>query len=155
MPDTPEKRTIELTEVPAEPNRYWTRVVINDADRQEIPGGKGWNYISPDVCGALTINAGMFELPAGASTGNKELHSHSQEEFSYILSGRGWIAVEDEVHHFGPGDFVFVPSFARHGWGNDGPEPVKVLFWRPIKPEPANRAQPFDLRRFTVKLNGG
>lgn len=150
-----ESRDIQLEEKPTSPNRYWKRIVISEEDSRELTGGKGQSYIDGETCGALTINAGTFELPPGADTGDKELHSHSQEEFSYILSGQGWIAVEDEVHHFEEGDFVFVPSFARHGWGNDGDEPVKVLFWRPIKPEPPREeGNPFDLRRFKVVSSG-
>jgi len=147
-----EKRTnFRLDEVaPGEVNRYWTRVVISDADRAELPGGKGWNYVAAETCGALTINAGTFEMPPGVGSGMSDLHSHSAEEFSYILGGQGWIAVEDEIHHFQAGDFVFVPAFARHGWFNDGREPLTVLFWRPVKPEPPKSDRHFDLRRFKI-----
>jgi quercetin dioxygenase-like cupin family protein len=147
-----EKRQISLEEVaPGEVNRYWTRIVISDADRAELPGGKGWNYVAPETSGALTINAGAFEMAPGVGSGPTDLHSHSQEEFSYILAGRGWIAVEDEIHHFQAGDFVFVPAFARHGWFNDGDEPLRVLFYRPIKAEPPQGERYFDLRRFKVR----
>jgi quercetin dioxygenase-like cupin family protein len=147
-----EKRNIRLEEVaPGEVNRYWTRVVISDAERSELPGGKGFSYIAPETSGALTINAGTFEMAPGTGMGQSDLHSHSQEEFGYILAGRGWIAVEDEIHHFQAGDFVFVPAFARHGWRNDGDEPLKVLFYRPIKPEPPQSDRYFDLRRFKVQ----
>jgi quercetin dioxygenase-like cupin family protein len=146
-----EKRQITLEEVaPGEVKRYWTRIVISDADRAALPGGKGWNYVAPETSGALTLNAGTFEMAPGVGSGPTDLHSHSQEEFSYILAGRGWIAVEDEIHHFQTGDFVFVPAFARHGWFNDGEEPLRVLFYRPIKAEPQGEGY-FDLRRFKVR----
>jgi quercetin dioxygenase-like cupin family protein len=147
-----ETRKINMEEVaPGEINRYWKQVVISDESRQALPGGKGWNYIAPETSGALTINAGMFEMAPHSGMGPTDLHSHSQEEFGYIVAGRGWIAVEDEMHHFQAGDFVFVPAFARHGWYNDGDEPLRVLFYRPIKPEPPHGEQPFDLRRFKVR----
>jgi quercetin dioxygenase-like cupin family protein len=149
-----EKRQVEFEEVSPEPKRYWTRVVISDDDRETLPGGKGWNYISPEVCGSLTINAGSFEIAPGVGSGSTELHSHSQEEFSYIIKGKGWIAVEDEIHHCAAGDFVFVPAFARHGWMNDGDEPLLVLFYRPIKAEPANGTGAVDLRRFKITTSG-
>jgi len=146
-----ERRSITLEEVAAgEVNHYWTRVVISDADRAELPGGKGWNYVAPETSGALTINAGAFEMAPNTGSGLTDLHSHSQEEFSYILAGQGWIAVEDEIHHFQAGDFVFVPAFARHGWFNDGAEPLRVLFYRPIKAEPEQKEH-YDLRRFKVR----
>jgi len=144
-----EKRALTFEEVGGDVNRYWKRIVISDEERAELPGGKGWSYIDTEVCGALTINAGSFEMAPGAGSGSSALHSHSQEEFSYILAGKGWIAVEDEIHHFQAGDFVFVPAFARHGWMNDGEEPLRVLFFRPIKPEPSGDGV-FDLRRFTI-----
>lgn len=147
-----EKRDISFEEVdPEAVNRYWKRIVVTEEDSAELTGGKGWSYIDPEVCGALTINAGTFEMAPGTGSGPTDLHCHSQEEFSYILSGKGWIAVEDEIHHFEAGDFVFVPAFARHGWMNDGDEPLRVLFYRPIKAQPDGK---FDLRRFRVVEKG-
>lgn len=146
-----EKRTIKVEETATEVNRYWKRIAVDNKDRYELrPGGHGWSYIGPEACGALTIDAGIFTIGPGADSGNKELHSHSAEEFSYILSGEGWVAVEDEVHYFEKGDFIFVPSFAKHGWGNDGDKPVEVLYYRPIKPKPAQSDKPFDNRRFKI-----
>lgn len=148
-----EKRAIKLNETgPTDVNRYWSRIVIATEDAREFPGGKGHSYVDRDVCGALTVNAGTFEMAPHSGSADKELHSHSQEEFGYIISGSGLIAVEDEVHHFQTGDFVFVPAFARHGWKNTGDEPLRVLFYRPIKAEPAaQEGTTFDLRRFTVE----
>lgn len=148
-----EKRDIILEEVSSDPERYWTRIVIGDDDCQPIPDGNGLNYISPDVCGSLAINAGTFQLQPGFDK-RDQLHSHSNEEFSYILGGRGFIAVEDEIHHFGPGDFVFVPAFARHGWGTEGDEPLRVLFWRPVKTKRADGGKPLGVRLFKVHEQG-
>jgi quercetin dioxygenase-like cupin family protein len=151
-----DKRDIDLSEVgPTTTNRYWTRVVVSADEAKEYPGGKGWSYIDTDVCGALTVNAGLFEMAPGTGSADKELHSHSQEEFNYIVQGQGFIAVEDELHHFQTGDFVFVPAFARHGWKNTGDEPLRVLFYRPIKAEPPKQENTaFDLRRFKVEAKG-
>ncbi len=148
-----EKRNIKLSEVgPTDVNRYWSRVVVSEEDAKVYPGGKGWSYIDSDVCGALTVNAGLFEMPPGVGSADKELHSHSEEEFGYIVDGEGFIAVEDEWHHFQTGDFVFVPAFARHGWKNTGDKPLRVLFYRPIKAEPPKQENAtFNLRRFKVE----
>lgn len=148
-----DKRDITLSEVSStDVHRYWTRVVVSADDAKTFPGGKGWSYIDTDTCGALTINAGMFEMAPGTGMADKELHSHSQEEFGYIVKGQGLIAVEDELHYFQTGDFVFVPAFARHGWKNTGDEPLLVLFYRPVKAEPPRQAdKTFDLRRFKVE----
>jgi quercetin dioxygenase-like cupin family protein len=153
MPRKIEKRDIQLSEVGSTGvNRYWTRVVISADEAKPYPGGKGWSYVDTDVCGALTVNAGLFEMAPGTGSADKELHSHSQEEFSYIVQGSGLIAVEDELHHFQAGDFIFVPAFARHGWKNTGDEPLRVLFYRPVKAEPPKQEDAaFDLRRFVVE----
>lgn len=148
-----DKRKMKLSEVgPTEVNRYWTRIVVSADEAKEYPGGKGWSYIDSDVCGALTVNAGLFEMDPGIGSADKELHSHSQEEFSYIVQGQGLIAIENELHHFQAGDFVFVPAFARHGWKNTGDEPLRVLFYRPLKAEPPKQENTsFDLRRFKIE----
>lgn len=142
------KRLIRLVERPFEIARYWKRIVITDAEREAL-GPNGWNYISPGTCGSLTFEAGIFEMPAGAGKAHTVQHSHGNEEMGYILAGRGWVAVEDETHEFSPGDFVFVPAHARHAWQNDGAEPVRVLFWRPIKPQINGR--PLDTREYDVR----
>jgi mannose-6-phosphate isomerase-like protein (cupin superfamily) len=142
------KRSIRLEERPFEVSRYWKRVVITDAEREAL-GPNGWNYIAPSTCGALTFESGIFELPAGTGKANSVQHSHGNEEMGYILAGRGWVAVEDETHEFGPGDFIFVPAHARHAWQNDGTETVRVLFWRPIKPMANGR--PLDMREYDVR----
>lgn len=142
------KRAIQLVERPFTVERYWKRVVITDDERAAL-GPNGWNYIAPETCGALTFEAGIFELPPGTGKANTVQHSHANEEFGYILSGRGWVAVEDETHEFGPGDFVFVPAQARHAWQNDGTETVRVLFYRPIKPKANGR--PLDMREYDVR----
>lgn len=148
-----EKRAIKLSEVsPPDVNRYWTRVVVSPEDAKEYPGGKGWSYIDTDVCGALTVNAGLFEMEPHSGSADHKLHSHSQEEFAYIVSGQGLIAVEDELHHFQTGDFIFVPAYARHGWKNTGDEPLRVLFYRPIKAEPPKQENTtFNVRHFKVE----
>ena len=142
------KRSIRLEERPFEVSRYWKRVVITDAEREAL-GPNGWNYISPGTSGSLTFEAGIFEMPAGTGTANTVQHSHGNEEMGYILAGRGLVAVEDETHEFGPGDFIFVPAHARHAWQNDGSETVRVLFWRPIKPQANGR--PLDTREYDVR----
>jgi quercetin dioxygenase-like cupin family protein len=142
------KRAVRLVERPAAVERYWSRIVVTDDERASI-GANGWTYIGPQTCGALTLEAGVFEMPPGTGKATTQLHSHADEEFGYILAGRGWIAVEDEMHAFAAGDFVFVPAHARHGWLNDGAETVRVLFYRRTKPKVGGR--PLDVREYDVE----
>lgn len=141
------KRSVRLVERLFTVERYWSRVVVTDGERAPL-GPNGWNYIAPETCGSLTFEAGIFEMPPGTGKAKTVQHSHGNEEFGYILGGRGWVAVEDEIHEFGPGDFVFVPAHARHAWQNDGTETVRVLFYRPIKPKANGR--PLDTREYDV-----
>lgn len=142
------RRSARLVERPFALARYWRRIVVTDDERASLGPG-GWTYLGPETCGALSFEAGIFEMPPGTGKANTVLHSHSNEEFGYILGGRGWIAVEDELHEFGPGDFVFVPAHAPHAWLNDGVEAVRVVFYRPRKPTAGGR--PLDLREYDVQ----
>lgn len=148
MARTVRKRSIRLVERPTDVQRYWSRVIVSDAERVPL-GPNGWTYIGPGTCGALTIEAGTFDIAPGQGKARSQLHSHGDEEFGYILQGTGSVAVEDEMHEFGPGDFVFIPAQARHAWQNDGAEPVRVLFVRRVKPQPLGRS--LDLREYDVQ----
>ena len=138
-----------------EPKRYWTRVVVGPEDAVALPGGgKGFSFIGREATGALELEAGTFEMPPGTGKGKTELHSHGHEEFSYIVAGRGWFAVEDERHRCLEGDFVFVPAFARHGWINDGDEPLVVLYYRPQRARAEGHGA-VDLRLFRLEEQSG
>jgi len=148
-----EVERVDVAIVPddAEPKRYWTRVVVAPEDAVPLPGGgKGFSFIGREATGALELEAGTFEMPPGTGNGKTDLHSHGHEEFSYIVAGRGWIAIEDERHHCRQGDFVFVPAFARHAWFNDGEEPLVVLFYRPQQARAEGHGA-VDLRKFHLE----
>jgi quercetin dioxygenase-like cupin family protein len=144
-----ERRHVHLEPVEAGPKRYWRRIVVSQEDAVPLAGGKGFSYVGPAATGAVEIEAGTFEMEPGTGSGKTDLHSHGNEEFSYIVRGEGWIAIEDERHPCRAGDFVFVPAFARHGWWNSGDEPLVVLFYRPVKREAEGHGQ-VDLRKFRV-----
>ncbi|MFC1633923.1 cupin domain-containing protein [Planctomycetota bacterium] len=48
------------------------------------------------------------------------LHSHEQAQCYYILSGTGWMTVDDQTEEVKEGDAVFVPSNSTHGIKNIG-----------------------------------
>jgi uncharacterized cupin superfamily protein len=59
---------------------------------------------------------GLWELtiPPGKESFVYHRH-HREEEFIYVLAGRGIVEIEDEEHEVGPGDFVgFPPGTAHH-----------------------------------------
>jgi quercetin dioxygenase-like cupin family protein len=60
-------------------------------------------------------------LPPGAEY---EMHSHPQEQFSLLLSGRLLLTVGDEKREIGPGDGWYVPGGVDHGGHVLGDEPA-------------------------------
>lgn len=150
-PRAVERLDLAIVADDATPKRYWTRVVVGPDDAVRLPGGgKGFSFIGREATGALELEAGTFEMPPGTGKGKTDLHSHGHEEFSYIVAGRGWIAIENERHHCQAGDFVFVPAFARHAWFNDGDEPLVVLYYRPQQARAEGHGA-VDLRTFRLE----
>jgi quercetin dioxygenase-like cupin family protein len=57
-----------------------------------------------------------------------EEHEHADEDDAfYILSGELTFLLGDERVAAPPGTFVLVPPGVRHGFRNDGSEPVRIL----------------------------
>jgi uncharacterized cupin superfamily protein len=68
-----------------------------------------------DQTGLSRIGINLITVPPGKES--CVLHSHSaEEEFLYILSGRGIAEIGDQEHEVGPGDFMGfpTPSVAHH-----------------------------------------
>ena len=59
--------------------------------------------------------------------GTYELHSHSHEQVSVMISGRMRLTVGDEVREIGPGDMWFAPAHVEHGGEILGDEPVVFI----------------------------
>lgn len=57
------------------------------------------------------------------------LHSHlREEEWIYVLEGRGALQIDDEVHEIGPGDFAAFPTpSSAHHLRNPHDEPLVYL----------------------------
>jgi quercetin dioxygenase-like cupin family protein len=55
-------------------------------------------------------------------------HVHvGAEEVLYVLEGTGEVRVEGATHRVGPGQAVFIPDGAEHGYVNLGAEPLIVV----------------------------
>lgn len=144
-----EKHFAQLVEIPKETNRYWSRIVTSDKEGGKIPKSNRWNYISPEVCRELTMDDGIFDFPPGFDE-ERIAPPHGNKKFPLVLDGEGWIQVENEIHHFQADNFIFIPAFVRHAWGNDGDVPLKVLFYQPIKPKPPGVDLPLDTPFFRI-----
>jgi quercetin dioxygenase-like cupin family protein len=51
-----------------------------------------------------------FEKGKGA-----DIHTHAEEQFMYVLSGRLQVTCEGETYEVGPGEATFNPSNVPHG----------------------------------------
>jgi class 3 adenylate cyclase/quercetin dioxygenase-like cupin family protein len=63
--------------------------------------------------------------PGGKS--GKHVHSHSREEFAFVVKGRVTLTLGDEESELVPGDAVTLPAHSPHRWENRGNETVEVL----------------------------
>ncbi|MEN5058929.1 cupin domain-containing protein [Sphingobacterium kitahiroshimense] len=66
---------------------------------------------------------------AGLLPGQKtHLHRHTYETLLYIMEGKGWTKVEDEIVEWEAGDAVYIPSWAWHQHQNlSETEPAKYI----------------------------
>lgn len=55
-------------------------------------------------------------------------HEHENVESYTILRGEGEITVNGETEHVKEGDFVFIPSGAKHSLTNTGSEDMNMMF---------------------------
>ena len=69
------------------------------------PNSKIFGRTLSDGTGLERVGVHLIRVPAGKES--QVYHRHRvQEEFIYILSGRGIAEIEDEEHEVGPGDFM-------------------------------------------------
>ena len=65
--------------------------------------------------------------------GTYQLHSHTHEQMSVMVSGRMRLTVGDEVRDIGPGDMWYAPANVQHGGEILGDEPVVLsTFTHPL-----------------------
>jgi quercetin dioxygenase-like cupin family protein len=56
------------------------------------------------------------------------LHRHTYETVLYVLQGKGWTKVEDQIVEWEAGDAVYIPSWAWHQHQNlSDTEPAKYI----------------------------
>lgn len=112
--DHPNKVSIhELESSPGIPERGWVDMDVR------------W-LITKENVGATKTVFGVTRFPPGA---RHELHRHpNAEEVEYLISGTGVAYVGDDAVRLGPGEAVFVPQNAYHGFENDSKAEV-VMAW--------------------------
>ncbi|HEX5582389.1 cupin domain-containing protein [Gaiella sp.] len=82
--------------------------------------------VTKDSVGSTKTVFGVTYFPPGAK---HELHRHpNAEEVEYLVSGSGIAWVGDDAVELGPGEAVFVPQNAYHGFENTSDSEV-VMAW--------------------------
>jgi quercetin dioxygenase-like cupin family protein len=82
--------------------------------------------VTRDSVGAERTVFGVTMFPPGS---RHEIHRHpNAEEVEYLIAGRGVAYVGDDAIQLGPGEAVFVPRDAYHGFENTGDEEVTMAW---------------------------
>jgi mannose-6-phosphate isomerase-like protein (cupin superfamily) len=75
------------------------------------------------TAGAVSLAAGTAEL----DTSNFGTHG-GEDEIVFFLSGSGRVVIAQDTFPVRPGTTMYIPRGMRHGFINDGVEPLK-FFW--------------------------
>jgi quercetin dioxygenase-like cupin family protein len=96
----------------------------------ECHGGRGaldWTNVlgRQDSAGRLIRYVHDDILPPGVSIGE---HAHADnEEYYYVLSGRGVMTLDGEQHEVGPGDLTAVYPGGSHALENTGDMDMRIV----------------------------
>ena len=103
-------------------------LIVRPAERRRMDST--WTDAHLEALGSMTRGRRLEPViaifgPGGKS--GKHLHSHSREEFAFVLRGRVTLTLGADVNELAPGDAVTLPAHARHRWENLGAESVEIL----------------------------
>lgn len=100
-------------EKPREPPRLLIRAAERDAPRTfrhpQNPAAEVHLTPLSRPCGLRRIAVVLTRLPAGRDSFVHHVHLHD-EEWMFVLSGRGIAEIGDREHEIGPGDFLGFPA---------------------------------------------
>lgn len=71
-----------------------------------------------------TMDATAHEFDPGTHT---SVHRHSWDAMVLVVAGWGWTEIDGERISWGPGDSLYIPSWAWHRSGNDSRETARYL----------------------------
>jgi len=108
------------------------KVSVDTIGRHQGIPERGWIdmdvrwLVTKDSVGSSQTVFGITYFPPGS---RHEIHRHPNvEEVEYLISGSGIAYVDDDAISLGPGEAVFVPRNAYHGFENDADEDA-VMAW--------------------------
>ena len=96
---------------------------------QEFPGHFGGALskalVRPETCGSRRID---FRISSYQPMAYVQEHVHQvQEQVYHVLEGEGMLTLDDKSVLMRRHDYVFVPPGVRHGFTNNGLEPLVFL----------------------------
>jgi gentisate 1,2-dioxygenase len=103
-------------------------VVVHAADLETLPAGRVHNPTTLAIAGRLPTST--FELfrqtiPPGQSS---DMQRHYHETVHYVIAGRGYSEIEDDVEAWAAGDFIYTPPWTWHRHYNGSAiEPAEFL----------------------------
>lgn len=115
--------------------------ILREADVEPVHGpfgvlrkyfdGASTRSLRDVVTGLATLEPGTEIHPP---------HVHAEEEFMYVLSGRGTWHVDGKDIAAQPGDLMYTAPWVSHGITNTGSEPLTfcVFKWNPAGMSPAD-----------------
>lgn len=71
------------------------------------------------------LTSGTCAVPPG---GFLAVHAHLAPEIYAVLAGSARVTVDGTERMLAPGDMLHIPSMARHGIRNDGPDSFEFVF---------------------------
>lgn len=103
-------------------------LIVRSSERRRIDST--WTDAHLEALGSMTRSRRLEPVlalfgPGGKS--GKHLHSHSREEFAFVLKGKVTLTLGDEESELTAGDSVTLPAHAPHRWENRGKERVEIL----------------------------
>ena len=103
-------------------------LIVRPPERRRLDST--WTDAHLEALGSMTRSRRLEPVlaifgPGGKS--GKHLHSHSREEFAFVVRGRVTLTLGDAENQLGPGDAVTLPAHSPHRWENRAQETVEVL----------------------------
>lgn len=103
-------------------------LIVRTPERRRLDST--WTDAHLEALGSMTASRRLEPVlaifgPGGKS--GKHVHSHSREEFAFVVKGRVTLTMGDEESELGPGDAVTLPAHAPHRWENRGQATVEIV----------------------------
>ena len=100
---------------------------LSDFPSEPMASGRGSAIqLIGESTGASQVDVHVNILRPGGPDGPYHYHDHTENVY-WILSGRGRLIVEGEVHEVEQDDVVFLPPKTRHSLSNPGTEELRLL----------------------------